>query len=269
LKQKPESSSCRYHRRSRREAFQIPEELLVDGENPSEQVARLRSLIRDCSHNGYILANHSHDVMTLSVRLAEHVGFDRRQVDAVRTGSYLHDIGKVFTSLDVLLSTKVGLDESEWEEVMRHPTDGAALVTHPDLAIVRRMIGCHHEWPGNPGPNGGGFEFPAHLSASEREAVSAGGHLVNGRHGYPHRLLRADLEDEVLLLSVCDWYAGCAERRSYRQAQPHAVAMQWTENAASEGKVDPRFTSALGRMLAEVPWVPCSSAIETASSVVP
>jgi len=241
----------------------------VEGESASDQVARLGRLVRRCAHDGYRLENHSTDVMTLSVRLARFAGFDRAQIETVRVGSYLHDLGKIFTALDVLLSQKYGLDEAEWDEVMRHPSEGAALVTHSELETVRRMVGCHHEWPGNPGPGTGGIDYLRDHSPTEIEAIAAGGHALGARHGYPNRACRIDLFDEVLLLSVCDWYAGCSERRVYRPAQPHEVAMRWTEDAAALGKIDPHFTRLLGQMLAREPWSPCSASIEPAATVTP
>jgi HD-GYP domain-containing protein (c-di-GMP phosphodiesterase class II) len=263
----PNSRTCRYHRTSLAEPFRIPDELLARGESAHEQVTRLGRLVRRCAHDGYRLANHSVDVMTLSARLARFVGFDQEQIRLVRVGSYLHDLGKIFTALDVLLSPKHGLDDAEWEEVMRHPSEGAALVTHAELANVRRMVSCHHEWPGNPGRHAGGFDYPRGYTESEIAAIAAGGHAIRGRHGYPSRARREDLSDEILLLSVCDWYAGCAERRVYRSAQPHAIAMSWTEEAAALGKIDPQFTRRLGQMLAAEPWVPCTSTIEPAAAV--
>ena len=260
---------CSYHRAGLGEPFILPPELVVPDEAPGEQVNRLCRLVHRCSHNGYRLANHSYDVMTLSARLARFVGFDLGQIQVVRIGGFLHDVGKVFTCLDTLLSPKLGLGDAEWLEVMRHPAEGAALVTHPELGAVRTLIGCHHEWPGNRGPDAGGFSYPEGLSHTEIAAVARGGHAIYGRRGYPNQLRRGELPEEVLLLSVCDWYAGCAERRLYREAQVHDVAMRWTEEAAALGKIDPQFTMTLGRMLAERPWHPCTAAVEPAAAVVP
>lgn len=269
MDQHREPHTCVYHRREAGAATTIPDALLPMGETRGEQVARLTALVSACEHDGYALRNHSHDVMTLSTRLAMHCGFDPSQLRAIRTGAFLHDIGKIFTALPVLLSNKRGLDEAEWREMMRHPEDGASLVTHPDLATVRGLVGCHHEWPGNPGPLGRGVAYPASLTDEERAACAVGGHTVAGRSGYPRRIGRALLSDEILLLSVADWYAGCAERRLYRAAQPHEVAMQWTEEAAAAGKIDPHFTTELGRMLAHAPWHPCSDAVGATLSVTP
>lgn len=273
MHQHPETRACPFHRTQLGEPFQIPETCLVEDASPKRQLARLARMVASCEHGGYRLENHSLDVMTLSVRLARYLGFDRHQLRTIKAGSYLHDIGKIFTCLSVLLSNKQGLPDAEWDEVMRHPAEGAQLVTHPELAAIRQMIGCHHEWCGNPGPDRGGLPYPEGLSAERVAAISVGGHGVQTpageRFGYPARLGRADLPEEVLLLSVADWYAGSAERRLYRPAQPHEVAMRWTEEAAALGKIDPQFTLALGRMLAERPWVPCTSSVEPAAAVAP
>lgn len=264
--------SCPHHRTALGEPFTLHPSLVPTGESARDQLIRLGQIVSACEHNGYRLASHSHDVMDLSTRLAAFLGFDPAEIKILRAGAFIHDIGKVFTCLDVILSPKQGLDGPEWAEMMRHPEEGAALVTHPELARVRELVGCHHEWPGNPGPDAGGFPYPAHLTPAEVAGVARGGHTVFGRdgkpdrHGYPSRLTRDDLSDLVLLMSAVDWFCGCAEDRLYRRGQPTPIALRWTEEAAALGKVDPHYTRELGRYLAANEWHPGRAAI-TASSV--
>lgn len=240
----PTPKPCLHHRSTLGEPFSVPKSCSHDAESAEEQLLRLSALVANCRHDWYCLDHHSTDVLTLSVRLARYAGLDSDQISTIERGAYLHDVGKVFQPLSVILWPDK-LSDAQWDEMRRHPAEGSELVTHGELRDVRRLIRCHHEWPGNPATG------------------------VRGGGGYPQGLSRADLKDEECLLSVADWYAGIREHRIYRPAKDHAVALKWTEEAAAAGKIDPDFTIALGRMLAESSWNPSSVGPDTSAHAAP
>lgn len=63
---------------------------------------------------------HSQRVTTLTVRLAEMMGVDKKQIVHIRRGALLHDIGKMAIPDSILL--KPGkLTEEEWKIMRQHP----------------------------------------------------------------------------------------------------------------------------------------------------
>jgi len=98
---------------------------------------------------------HVERVMELSVKIAEQLDLSESQINAVRFGAILHDIGKISIREDVLSKTGP-LDVSEWSEMRRHTTLGAALINDiPFLSSAIPVILHHHErWDGLGYPNG-------------------------------------------------------------------------------------------------------------------
>lgn len=105
---------------------------------------------------------HVERVMAYSVALANQLGFQNGALNALRLGSILHDIGKIYIREDVLC--KPGpLTDLEWNEMRRHPLIGADLIRNiPFLEPAIPIIRHHHErWDGSGYPDGlSGEEIP-------------------------------------------------------------------------------------------------------------
>jgi putative nucleotidyltransferase with HDIG domain len=100
-------------------------------------------------------AGHSERVSTLSVLIGRQLGLDRRQLDILRLGAMLHDIGKIGVPTEVL--NKQGpLDDDEWSHIRRHPEIGEQIAGEaPFFAEISRFIRHHHERPDGRGyPDG-------------------------------------------------------------------------------------------------------------------
>ena len=105
---------------------------------------------------------HTRRVVKMTLELAKQVGISHDDLDDIRRGVLLHDIGKMGIPDSILL--KPGpLDESEWEIMRRHTEYARLLIMpieylHPALPIPT----CHHEkWDGTGYPNGlKGEEIP-------------------------------------------------------------------------------------------------------------
>jgi putative nucleotidyltransferase with HDIG domain len=98
---------------------------------------------------------HLHRVVAYSMVLGEELGLPPAELETLRLGATLHDIGKIGVPDGVLL--KPGpLDAAEAEVMRRHTVDGAAIVSRieslkPLVPIVRN----HHErLDGNGYPDG-------------------------------------------------------------------------------------------------------------------
>ncbi|MEI8165842.1 MAG: HD domain-containing phosphohydrolase [Chloroflexales bacterium] len=98
---------------------------------------------------------HSRRVTEMTVRLAQALGLEGAEIEAIRRGALLHDIGKMGIP-DAILLKPGPLNDEEWEVMRRHPTMAYELLTpiaylHEALAIPW----CHHEkWDGSGYPRG-------------------------------------------------------------------------------------------------------------------
>jgi HD-GYP domain-containing protein (c-di-GMP phosphodiesterase class II) len=218
--------SCRWHRAHYGQEFLLPPELLAEDRSATDAVSRLFGIIRGCKHDGYLLEHHSIDVGNLCDRFARHLGLTTEEVETVATAGLLHDVGKVFTNLDVLTGTG-RLTDDMVAEMKRHPADGAALIVHPELSAVSELVLRHHEWPCGA--------------------------------GYPNAIAGHEIPPLARVISVVDWYAACRERRTYRPELTHEKSMELTYIAAHEGKIDLLLTVLLDRSLARESWRPSSS----------
>jgi len=107
-------------------------------------------------------AGHSARVQRIALAVAEELGIPSQRFDAVRFGGLFHDIGKIAVP-DGILTKPGALDEDEFAVVMRHPADGAEIVSHfSRLRESVPLIRHHHErWDGTGYPDGlAGDEIP-------------------------------------------------------------------------------------------------------------
>jgi HD-GYP domain-containing protein (c-di-GMP phosphodiesterase class II) len=98
---------------------------------------------------------HVERVMAYSVALANQLGFRNGTLNALRLGSILHDIGKIYIRESIL--RKPGpLNDAEWVEMRQHPVVGSDLIRNiPFLAPAIPIIRHHHErWDGSGYPDG-------------------------------------------------------------------------------------------------------------------
>ncbi len=95
--------------------------------------------------DGYTLG-HSRRVSFYSVRIAEELGIGGSDLDQIRLGGELHDIGKIGTR-DAVLNKPGTLTREEFDEVKQHVIDGEEMleplrVDHPSVLEIVRW---HHE----------------------------------------------------------------------------------------------------------------------------
>jgi len=98
---------------------------------------------------------HVERVMNYAQTIAEYLGWSAEEVNNLRFGSILHDIGKIHISEEIL--TKPGpLSDEEWIEMKKHPEVGAELVKDIHfLEFAVPVILYHHErWNGSGYPYG-------------------------------------------------------------------------------------------------------------------
>jgi putative nucleotidyltransferase with HDIG domain len=154
---------------------------------------------------------HSARVTALARTIAERMRCDRDDMESLRLGGPLHDIGKLTISDDVLL--KPGrLDEHELRQIREHPTAGAKMIR--GVSSLEPALSCvlhHHErWDGG---------------------------------GYPEGLKGDEIPRPARILAVADAFDAMTTTRPYREAMPVQEAIEEVGRCAGS-QFDPEATDA-------------------------
>lgn len=129
---------------------------------------------------------HSTSVSRYSEALARAINLPEADVERIKIGAMLHDIGKIGIPENVL--KKPGkLDDNEWKIMKQHPTIGAEKVLAPNEALREfiPIVKHHHE-------------------------------RLDGK-GYPNGLKGEDIPLEARIVSVADAYHALVSDRPYRK----------------------------------------------------
>jgi len=142
-------------------------------------------------------AGHSQRVADLAVAIGRQMQLSEPELETLRLGALLHDIGKIGVS-DAILRKPGKLTPEEFEQIKLHPTLGARILKplrflDAQLAVVE----LHHERP-------------------------------DGR-GYPHGLKGDQIPLFARIVHVADAFDAMTSARAYRGALPvsAAVAELW------------------------------------------
>jgi putative two-component system response regulator len=135
-------------------ASRVAERRLEQATQERISVATLEALVNALEAKDPYLRGHSARVADLSAMVAAQLGMSDEQIEAVRTGGRLHDIGKIGIREEVL--NKQGpLTESEYDHVKQHVTVGSQILA--PLVHLKDVIGfvrSHHErWDGKGYPD--------------------------------------------------------------------------------------------------------------------
>jgi len=98
---------------------------------------------------------HSERMLELSERLGRRMGLNEKQLEDLRYGVLLHDIGKMAVP-DAILNKPGPLNDEEWDIMRQHPQFAYNLLSKiPFLKGAMDVIYCHHErWDGSGYPRG-------------------------------------------------------------------------------------------------------------------
>jgi len=98
---------------------------------------------------------HSQSVCMYTEALARAVNLPPSEVERIKLGALLHDVGKIGIS-EAILRKQTALSDQEWEIMKQHPRIGVEKVIKP-IASIRDLIPIiihHHErWDGNGYPD--------------------------------------------------------------------------------------------------------------------
>jgi putative two-component system response regulator len=157
---------------------------------------------------------HTQRVATMAVALGARLGLDSRELQGLRLGGILHDVGKIGVPEEVL-NKKGALDEEEWKVMKNHVELGyrICLPLMESIGSALDMIRHHHE----------------KLDGSS----------------YPDGLRGDAVSLEARIMGVVDCYDALVTDRPYRPALPREKALAILEEEVARGKLDGRVVETL------------------------
>ncbi|GEM_PF-1436238 len=150
---------------------------------------------------------HSRRVVAYTLAIARRMNLSQQELDTIRRGALLHDIGKIGVPDAVLL--KPGpLTEEERTVMRRHPEWGQRILSGiPFLEAAAEIVCAHQErWDGG---------------------------------GYPRQLKGDAIPPGARIFAVADTYDAITSDRPYRAGRSYSIARAEIE-AGSETQFDPR-----------------------------
>lgn len=161
---------------------------------------------------------HTRRVTELTMSLAKAVGIPDSQIQHIRRGALLHDIGKMGISDSILLK-KGKLTQKEWKEMRRHPALAFQMLQpisylHPALDIPY----CHHEkWDGT---------------------------------GYPRGLKGGQIPLAARVFAVADVWDALTSPRPYRRAWTRRKALAYIKRQSGQ-HFDPQIVETFLRLISQ------------------
>jgi putative nucleotidyltransferase with HDIG domain len=154
---------------------------------------------------------HIYRVTSYSLMLAQRLNLPAADVDLIRIGTPLHDIGKIGIP-DAILCKPDKLTAEEFEVMKTHTVKGAEIVaTVPDLRPIIPIVRSHHErWDGK---------------------------------GYPDGLDGDAISPLARVVALADAFDAMTSDRPYRKGMPPEVAFGEIARQCG-GQFDPAFATA-------------------------
>ena len=129
---------------------------------------------------------HSSSVSRYSEALARAINLPRNEVERIKLGAMLHDVGKIGIP-EQILRKPTALSEDEWQIMKQHPAIGAEKVLKPNKSLhdLIPMVKYHHE----------------HIDGS----------------GYPYGLKGDEIPQSAKIVAIADAFHALVSDRPYRK----------------------------------------------------
>jgi len=154
-------------------------------------------LARAAEYRDEHTGNHIQRISLYCVAIGERLGLTERQLDLLRYGSILHDIGKLGIPDEILLKPG-SLTPEEWEIMKKHTIIGAEILKGTRIAYLKageKIALYHHErWDGK---------------------------------GYPFGLKGENIPLIARIVSVADVFDALTSKRPYRDAMDTETAFEF------------------------------------------
>jgi len=117
--------------------------------------ATVRTLAYAAEARDPFTGDHLKNIEAYTNALATQLKLDPADIEALRFGAILHDVGKLRVP-DAILLKSGDLDEAEWAVIRQHPLYGEEILMHSNIPRVALQIArWHHErWDGGGYPDG-------------------------------------------------------------------------------------------------------------------
>ena len=194
----------------------------AEAETQSAYVGAIRALAMALDARDPYTAGHSERVSAISLAIGRQMNLADDDLEVLRLGALLHDIGKIGVS-DNVLRKPGGLTPEEFELIRQHPGLGARILRSvPFLAPHVPIVELHHERP-------------------------------DGK-GYPHGLSGDEIPMLARIAHVADAFDAMTSARAYRPARGagEALAELWSHAGT---QFDAEVVHALALALPRIPSV--------------
>jgi putative nucleotidyltransferase with HDIG domain len=201
----------------------------AEAQTQAATVGAIKALATALDARDPYTAGHSERVSVLSVAIGRRLGMGDDELEVLRLGALLHDIGKIGVPDDVL--RKAGtLTPEEFELIKLHPGLGARILKSvPFLQPHLPIVELHHERP-------------------------------DGK-GYPHNLHRDEIPLLAGIVHVADAFDAITSARAYRSSRsPSEAVTELWRNAGAD--FDPGVVEALVEVLHLAPAAAAAPTIE-------
>ena len=166
----------------------------AEAETESAYVGAIRALALALDARDPYTAGHSERVSALSVAVGRQMRLPDDQLEVLRLGALLHDIGKIGIS-DAVLRKPGPLTQEEFEMIQEHPAVGGRILRSVSfLAPHLPIVELHHERPDG--------------------------------QGYPFRLRADEIPILARIVHVADAFDAITSARAYRPARGSADALR-------------------------------------------
>jgi len=191
----------------------------AEEERLSAYLGTIRALALALDARDPYTAGHSERVSALSLAIGRCLWLDDAQLEVLRLGALLHDIGKIGISDQVLM--KPGpLSDEEYEIIKQHPVVGARILRSvPFLEPHIPIVELHHERP-------------------------------DGK-GYPHGLRGTEIPLVASIVHVADAFDAITSARAYRPARAASEGLRELWRCAG-AQFDAEVVHALAKALPDI-----------------
>jgi len=166
----------------------------AEAETEAAYTGAIRALATALDARDPYTAGHSDRVSVLAVAIGRALALPPDDLEVLRLGALLHDIGKIGVPDDILRKPGA-LSDAEFDIIKEHPVLGARILrVVPFLSRHIAIVELHHERP-------------------------------DGR-GYPKGLRGDDIPLAARIVHVADAYDAMTSARAYRGARPSGAALR-------------------------------------------
>ena len=187
----------------------------LDEELKTSYVSSVRALVQAIEEKDPYTRGHSERVSAMAVQIAHVLGLPEAEIEYLRFGSILHDVGKIGIPESIVRSPKA-LSAAEYKIIQKHPLKGVEILQ--PIAFIKDhmyLVRNHHErWDGR---------------------------------GYPDGLAGDDIPLGAQVVAVADAFDAMTSSRPYRKGMPPKQAAKEISKSAGtqfSGRIAEAFLSA-------------------------